>query len=89
METPKIDLTRVPMGPLSPEVIGEVHNLFEYHAWDEEKIMAGAEVRNILASAYQTILRVVPPCPTRTHALNNLVDARMLANAAITHDGRY
>lgn len=87
METPKVDLNRATGA--TPEVIGEVRNLFEYHPWDKEQGDKGEAVRNALASAYRAIIESVPPCPTRTRALNMLTDARMLANAAITFKGRY
>lgn len=86
----KIDLTRHPAGELlSPEVIAEIRNVFEYHPWDDSQQRAGMLVRNTLAQAYQMLIQEVPACPTRTRALNLLTDARMLANAAITHKGRY
>lgn len=87
METPKVDLNRA--AGATPEVNGEVRNLFEYHPWDKEQQDNGEAVRNALASAYRTLIHYVPPCPTRTRALNMITDARMLANAAITFKGRY
>lgn len=86
-EKPKVNL--VLAEKLTEEVIAEVDNLFEYHPWDEEQKCAGQVVRSVLADAYKQILKWVPPCPTRTRALNKLVDARMDCNAAITHRGRY
>lgn len=84
----KVDLTRA-TDSADPNVAEAIHDLFEYHAWDEKKIGNGKAVRNALASAYGAIINSVPPCPTRTRALNMLTDARMLANAAITHEGKY
>ena len=74
---------------LTVDVLQAVSDVFEYQAWDAGQIEAGSGVRNALASAYRQIIAAVPPCPTRTRALNMLVDARMLANSAITHKGRY
>lgn len=87
MEQAKVDLSRAPKA--SAEVLETISDLFQYHAWDAEQQEHGAEVRTALASAYSEIIDHVPPCPTRTRALNMLVDARMLANAAITHKGKY
>ena len=42
-----------------------------------------------LKAAAMEIMIHVPPSPSRTRALNHLIDARMLANAAITHKGKY
>lgn len=88
-EAPKpVDLNRA-TGTPTVAVIGAIRELFEYQTWDEKQTEAGNIVRNSLSSAYQMIIAVVPPSPTRTRALNKLVDARMLANAAITHKGRF
>ena len=66
-----------------------VEHAFTYAQWDEAKVARGKAVTQALIEAAKTIIRNVPECPTRTRALNNLIDARMLANAAITHDGLY
>jgi hypothetical protein len=65
----------------------EVIRLFTYQPWNETQIEQGKLVREALASAFEVIVNHVPPCPTRTRALNYLIDARMLANAAITFNG--
>jgi hypothetical protein len=83
----QVDLTRATA--LGPEVVKTVDDLFIYHPWAEEQIARGSAVRSALQDAYEMIIEVVPPCPTRTRALNCLTDARMLANAAITHKGKY
>ena len=67
----------------------QVHDLFTYHKWDDKQVLKGQHVRGALEDAYVAIIKNVPPCPTRTRALNMLVEARMLANAAITHGGKY
>lgn len=66
---------------------GAIETLFTYAEWDQHQKNAGVEVRNALMNAYRQIIKNVPPSPTRSRALNNLVDARMLANAAITFHG--
>ena len=66
-----------------------VTEIFTYAPWNDAQKEAGHEVVEALKTAYMTIVENVPPCPTRTRALNNLIDARMLANAAITHGGKY
>jgi hypothetical protein len=67
----------------------ELEDIFEYHPWDEDQISCGADVKKALAEAFRVVVISVPPCPTRTRALNAITDARMLANAAITHRGKY
>lgn len=66
-----------------------VREVFTYQPWNPDQQDRGRAVTEALIHAAESILRAVPECPTRTRALNNLVDARMLANAAITHDGKY
>ena len=85
------DLNRCggPDVPMSEEVGIEIENLFQYHPWDDAKVNRGKIVKDALIAAYKAIIENVPPCPTRTRALNKIVDARMDANAAITHEGRY
>jgi hypothetical protein len=85
-----IDLTRVTVTPENEkEVMETVDDLFVYHKWTDAQIAAGITIRTDLAISYLNILRFVPPCLTRTRALNAVLDARMLANAAITHKGKY
>lgn len=74
---------------VTTEVDEEIERMFNYHAWDQERIDKGTKVRRALCDAVKVIIDNVPPCPQRTRAINNLVDARMLANSAITHDGRF
>lgn len=66
-----------------------VEHAFRYHPWDRDQQQAGDEVRDLLIVAAKGIIRRVPPGPSRTRALNCLIDARMLANAGITHRGRF
>jgi hypothetical protein len=66
-----------------------VVDMFQYHPWNEDQIAAGNEVRDHLAIAYSTILKHVPPGPDRSVALRKLREARMDANSAITHGGKY
>jgi hypothetical protein len=60
-----------------------------YQPWDREQVEAGNAVREALTQAAASILRNVPKSPMRTRALNNIIDARMLANGAITFRGRF
>jgi hypothetical protein len=69
--------------------LGNVDTAFTYQPWNSDQIARGEQVREALIAAAKAILRNVPECPQRTRALNNLVDARMIANAAITFDGRF
>lgn len=66
-----------------------VEDAFTYHAWDGWQQEAGNIVRETLTAAARAILRVVPAGPSRTRALNNLMDARMLCNQSITFRGRF
>lgn len=66
-----------------------VEEAFQYQPWNDQQVAAGAEVRAALVTAAKAILKGVPETPLRTRALNALVDARMLANAAITFNGKF
>jgi hypothetical protein len=67
----------------------ELDEVFTFHPWSGEQIAAGRVVRDQLAGAFAAIVNNAPPSPLRTRALNAVVDARMLANAAITFKGKY
>lgn len=69
--------------------LANVEAAFTYQPWNAEQVSAGDEVRSALMKAAQVILARVPESPLRTRALNNLIDARMIANAAITFAGRF
>jgi hypothetical protein len=83
----KIDVTRA--SEVTPEVIGEIRDMFEYHPWTQEQQEKGAVVRNALASAVQMIVANVPPSPDRSAAIRKIREARMDCNSAITHGGKY
>jgi hypothetical protein len=81
------DLKRV--DAVTKEIVREVHELFTYKKWDENQVTRGTFVRDALVDAFLVILEQVPSCPTRSRALNLIIDCRMLCNAAITHEGKY
>jgi hypothetical protein len=60
-----------------------------YHPWTPEQVASGEKVRDAIGEAIKAIYLNVPSCPTRTRAINHLIDARMIANAAITFCGHY
>ena len=66
-----------------------VEAAFHYQPWDGPQQAAGEAVRQSLIVAAALIIEMVPDTPLRTRALNNLIDSRMLANAAITFKGRF
>lgn len=67
----------------------EVADVFDYHKWTDEQVASGKLVREALGKAFQVVIRTVPPCPDRTVALRKIREARMDANSAITHGGKY
>ncbi len=71
------------------EVEKAIDDAFEYHPWTEEQIAKGKEVREALATAVKVIVANVPPGPDRTVAIRKIREARMDANSAITHGGKY
>jgi hypothetical protein len=74
---------------LTPDVERAIEDAFEYHAWDDSKVAKGKAVREVLAEAVKVIVGSVPPCPDRTTAIRKIREARMDANSAITHGGKY
>ncbi|HEX8851223.1 MAG TPA: hypothetical protein VF761_16980 [Gemmatimonadaceae bacterium] len=74
----------------SAEQIRElVEERFRYKPWDEQQKEDGKAVTDAAVDFGVAIMSKVPPCPTRTRALNLIEEARMLANAAITHGGKF
>ena len=77
-------------GPSAGRVtIDNVEDAFTYQPWHAKQTDAGQQVREALVAAAKTILRLVPDGPMRTRAINDLIDARMKANAAISFSGRF
>ncbi len=82
-----MDFTRAT--ELTPEVSSAVDDAFEYHAWTPEQVASGAKIRVALAEAVKVIIANSPPSPDRSAAIRKCRDARMDANSAITHGGKY
>jgi len=83
----RVDFTRAT--ELTDDVIDQVHDAFSYHPWDPDQIVRGQSVREALERAVAVIIQNVPPGPDRTTAIRKIREARMDANSAITHNGRY
>lgn len=83
------DFTRAARVIEGGEVEKAIDDAFEYHPWNEEQIQAGHGVRAALAKAVKVIVAMVPPGPDRTTAIRKIREARMDANSAITHGGKY
>lgn len=87
MDLTGIDFTRATS--LTPQVEAQIDDAFEYHSWSAAQQDAGTRVRRILAEAVKVLVADVPPCPDRSSAIRKLREARMDANSAITHNGKY
>lgn len=74
---------------LTPEVAAAIDDAFHYHKWDEAQSTAGQYVREAMATAVKVLVQYVPPSPDRSAAIRKIREARMDANSAITHNGRY
>jgi hypothetical protein len=81
------DFTRATV--VTSEVSDQIDDAFEYHPWTPEQVEAGRQVRTALAMAVKVIVGNVPPGPDRTVAIRKIREARMDANSAITHGGKY
>jgi hypothetical protein len=82
-----IDVNRA--AALTGDVSATLDDMFEYHEWNQTQAENGRQVRQALVQAAKTIIDCVPPSPDRTVALRKLREARMDANSAITHGGKY
>jgi len=68
---------------------GALEQRFRYQQWSPEKMERGKAVTDAFIGTAFTVIKNVPPCPTRTRVLNEIETCRMMANAAITHDGSF
>jgi hypothetical protein len=82
-----VDFTRATQ--LDTEVEAAIDDAFEYHKWNGDQVTHGAVIRKALADAVKAIVAGAPPCPDRSAAIRKLREARMDANSAITHGGKY
>ncbi len=74
---------------LTPEVAAAIEDAFEYHKWTDAQVQAGTEIRRTLTEAVKAIVEGAPPSPDRSAAIRKIREARMDANSAITHGGKY
>lgn len=83
-------VSRIPPCDVDEDALNEtLADQYAYHPWTPEKIAAGNIVREALIDAAKAIILNVPPGPDRSVALRKLREARMDANSAITHGGKY
>ncbi len=82
-----IDFTRAK--ELTPEVSKAIDDAFLYHPWTPSQVQQGKVVVEALANAVKVIVANVPPGPDRSTAIRKIREARMDANSAITHNGKY
>lgn len=66
-----------------------IDDQYTYHAWDMKQIARGNVVRDVLKAAALAIVMNVPASADRSTALRKLREARMDADSAITHGGKY
>jgi len=82
-----MDFTR--SDKLTPEIELAIDDAFEYHKWTDEQVEAGKAIRKALADAVKAVVAGAPPSPDRSAAIRKIREARMDANSAITHGGKY
>lgn len=82
-----MDFTRATS--MSAEVAESIDDAFTYHQWTDQQTLNGTRIREALAAAVKVIVECSPPCPDRTTAIRKLREARMDANSAISHGGKY
>lgn len=74
---------------LTSEVEAAIDDAFVFHPWDSDQVERGGRIREALATAVKVIIANSPPSPDRSAAIRKLREARMDANSAITHGGKY
>lgn len=84
---PSIDLNRIVT--LTDEATETLNDQYNYHPWTPEQTASGQKIRAALVLAAAAIINEAPPGPDRAVALRKLREARMDANSAITHGGKY
>jgi hypothetical protein len=85
MDKPLFQTERV----ASPEVEKEVREMMTYAPWGEKQKAAGKEVVESLTNSILVIIKNVPPGDDRDVAIRKIREARMDANSALTHQGRF
>ena len=66
-----------------------VEDVFMYHAPEQGSEQAHLEVQEASVDLAKLIIEVCPSCPETTLAIRRLQEAKMWANAAIAHEGKY
>jgi hypothetical protein len=91
MSQQNIDLNRIQPSTDDEEnaVLDTLDNQYTYHPFSEAQTKAAHEVRDNLKSAAYAIIKNAPPSADRSAALRKLREARMDANSAIAHGGKY
>ena len=74
---------------LTPEVEAAIDAAFQYQPWTPAQVAAGENIRKALADAVKAIVAGAPPSADRSAAIRKCREARMDANSAITHGGKY
>lgn len=86
-ENSQMDFTRA--NGLTPDVADAIDDAFLYHPWSQAQTDAGNAIRAALAEAVKVVVKHAPASPDRSAAIRKIREARMDANSAITHAGRY
>lgn len=82
-----MDFTRATA--LTPEIEASIDDAMEYHKWTPDQVQGGTRIRAAIGDAIKAIVANAPPSPDRSAAIRKLREARMDANSAITHGGKY
>lgn len=69
--------------------LGNIDAAMTYQPWGHSEAEAGDVVREALTAAAKAILRSVPHGTFRDKAIDDIISARMNANAAISFRGRF
>lgn len=84
-----MDQTATTKPPERPFGRDQVSDVMTWHAPNEEQNAAYEHLQAIFEETAEAILDYCPESADRSHALRQLRDARMWANASIALQGRY
>lgn len=92
-DDPNLIITRGTPDGAEPASYDDIHQAvaerFTYKQWTPEQVERSKHITAAAIRLAEEIILNAPPGPMRTRAVNAVEEARMLANAAITHGGRF
>jgi hypothetical protein len=74
---------------LTPEVLKELHELFDEPVYNDDLARRKKAVRESVENAARIIVRNCPPSPDRSVAVRKLREVQAIAYWSIVHNGKF